>query len=369
LVYALGGVLFAVPFDIGSLEKRGGPVPIVEGVARGGTGVANFSFSETGSLVFVPGPASAGTTAGNLVLALVDRQGNVQPLKAPPATYGFPRVSRDGKRVAYGTDDGKEANIWVYDLSEVNAPKKLTFGGANRFPVWSADGERVAFQSDREGDLGIWWVRADGNGTPERLTKPEKGSGHIPDAFSPDGQTLLHTASSAGSVVAWAFSLRDKKATPIAEVPGGSAGRSVFSSDGRWIAFQAGSAVVTSVFVQPFPPTGAKYQVPQDGNNHHPVWSVDGQLFYVPGNGRLASVSVTTRTSLAFGPPVQAPKGSQFMTREPFAVRSYDLLPDGKHFIGTIPAGQAQTSSGGSPPHIQVVLNWFEDLKQRVPVP
>jgi eukaryotic-like serine/threonine-protein kinase len=73
----------------------------------------------------------------------------------------FPRVSPDGKRVVYEMDDGKEAALWISDLSGFNASRRLTFQGANRYPVWSADGERVAFQPDREGDLDIFWQRAD----------------------------------------------------------------------------------------------------------------------------------------------------------------------------------------------------------------
>ena len=59
---------------------------------------------------------------------------------------------------------------------------------------------------------------------------------------------------------------------------------------------------------------------------------------------------------------------SGFTTAVPTSVRTYDILPDGKHFIGVVPAGQAR-SGPASAPQIQVVLNWFEDVKQRVPVP
>ena len=61
LVYALGGVLFAVTFDLRNLAVAGGPVPVVEGVRRSTTGlsgIAQFSVSSTGSLVFVPGPVA-----------------------------------------------------------------------------------------------------------------------------------------------------------------------------------------------------------------------------------------------------------------------------------------------------------------------
>jgi serine/threonine-protein kinase len=376
IVYALGGVLFAVPFDLRRLETTGGPVGILEGVARGGTGAAQFAFSSTGSLIYRPGPAE-GIGTGQDLLTLVDRKGEIEPLKLPAAGYGFPRVSHDGKRVAYQIDEGKESSVWIYELSGTTAPRRLTLPGTggNRYPIWSrsnlpGDGERIAFQSDRDGDAGIWWQRADGSGAAERLTKPDKGVSHFPDSWSPDGQMFSFTElKSAGSAV-WTYSLRDKKATLFAEAPRPFLGRSVFSPDGRWLAYQDSNVDENQIYVQPFPPTAAKYQVPHDGSTHHPVWSPDGkQLFFVAGNGVFDSVSVNTQPSLTFGPPVRAPRAG-FSTLQGAAVRTYDILPDGQHFIGTVPAGQAQTTSGAvapTGPQIQVVLNWFEDVKQRAP--
>ena len=170
-MYALGGVLFAIRFDPRRLQISGGPVPVVEGVRRatGGTGAAQFSVAANGSLIYVPGPIS--TTSGLLELAVVDRKGMVDVLKLPPGTYDHPRASPDGKRIAFATDDGKDAAIWTYDLSGATSMRRLRFGGRNRFPIWSADGAQIAFQSDRDGDLGIFWQPADGAGTAERLTK------------------------------------------------------------------------------------------------------------------------------------------------------------------------------------------------------
>ena len=59
--------------------------------------------------------------------------------------------------------------------------------------MWSADRQRIAFQSDREGDLAVFWQRADGTGVPERLTKPEQETAHIPDSWSRDGDHLAVT--------------------------------------------------------------------------------------------------------------------------------------------------------------------------------
>ena len=86
LIYALEDVLFALPFDLASLEVSGGPVPIVQGVRRAtrpqrDTASANYGFSARGTLVYVPG-----STVGirRSILALADRSGEVEPLDVPP---------------------------------------------------------------------------------------------------------------------------------------------------------------------------------------------------------------------------------------------------------------------------------------------
>jgi len=225
---------------------------------------------------------------------------------------------------------------------------------------------RVAFQSDREGDLGIWWQRADGSGVAERLTKPDKKITHVPDSWSPDGQHFSFTEEKDNHGAVWTYSLQDKKASLFAEMAGSSFNWSVFSPDGHWLAYQLSAQPNSRLYVKPFPPTAIAYLAPEDGDAHHPVWSPDGKaLFYVAGPSLFGSMGFNTRPSVNFGSPVRAPK-SGFSTNVPSAVRTYDIFPDGNHFIGVVAAGQAQPGSAGSPP-LQVVLNWFEDVKQRAP--
>jgi serine/threonine-protein kinase len=366
LVYALGGVLLAVPFDLRDLAVTGGPVPLVEGVKRsqGTTGTAHFSVSSTGSLVFVPGPVS--TSSAQSDLALIDRNGRVQPLNLQPGAYEYPRLSPDGKRIAFGTDDGKDAIVWIYDVAGASSARRLTLGGRNRVSVWSADGDRVAFQSDREGDLGLFWQRADGTTAAERLTKPDKDTAHVPESWSPDGKTLLFSVAKGSSYAVAALSLTDRTVTPFGGIQSPIPPAATFSPDGRWVAYSATApgANFGSLFVQPFPTTGATYPISK-GGGFHPTWSPDGkELFYLAGvgAGQFVAVSVTTRPT--FGNPVSMPR--LFVARGPAFERNYDITLDGKRFLGVVAAGQ--TASGApAASQIQVVLNWFEELKARVP--
>ena len=363
VVYAVSGVLFAVPFDAKRRTVTGGPVPVVEGVRRGAaSGAAHFSVSNTGSLVYVPGPVGS----SRMDLAFVDRKGTLEPLKLPPGPYEHPRVSPDGKRIAFGSDEGKDANVYIYELSGAIAMRPLTFGGRNKFPIWSGDGARVTFQSDREGDQGIFWQPADGTGPPERLTKPEPDASHVPESWSPNGEWLLFSETKGVKVRLMLFSLKDRTAAPFGGVEATTFTGATFSPDGRWVAYSGRDIIgrLSAVFVRPFPPTGAKYQVTKDIDAYHSAWAPDGkELSYVGSGGQFATISVTTQPSFTVSTPT--PMSLSVSTGTPVLPRNYDITHDGKRFIGVIAAGATQ--GGSSAAQIQVVLNWTEELKRLMP--
>jgi serine/threonine-protein kinase len=363
IVYMLGGTLFARPFDLGTFELTGTPIPVVEGVRRttaATSGGAQFAFSNSGSLLYLPGPASVGQQD----LFLFDRKGGAEPLRLLAGSYAYPRVSPDGKRIAFQTSDGKETFIAVYELSGATQARRLTFGGNNRFPIWSGDGRRIAFQSDREGDLALFSQPADG-GTAERLTKPDAGTSHVPESWSPTEDTLLFSVSKGSVISLWALSVRDGKAAPFDEVRSAAPypTDAMFSPDGRLVVYQTGeiSGGEATTYVQPFPPSGTKYQIARGGR---PLWSRDGkELFYVPAPSQFMAVDVRTQPSFSFTHPVAVPRG--FGIADPANPRPYDATLDGR-IVGVGTAGQSQGGPPG-PAEIRVVLNWFEELKTRVP--
>jgi len=367
LVYALSGSLYAVPFDAQRLKVTGAPVPIVEGVSRDTasvTGTGNFAFSSTGSLVYVRGPVSASAL---LDIGLMDRKGKVEPLRLPPGSYEWPRVSPDGRRLAVASDDDKEATVWTYDLSGTRAMQRLTSGGNNRFPIWTSDSKRVAFQSDRDGDVAIFWQPADG-GIAERITWPAPGESHTPESWSPKGDRFLFTSTKGSDVSLWSFSLQDRKATPFGAVRSSNPTNAAFSPDGNWVAYASSERGIPTIYVQPFPATGIKYQLLAKGSDspHHPRWSPDGKELFYDANQKVTgfeAVSITTRPAFAFGNAVAVPK--LFLMAGAGLRTPYDITPDGR-IVGRITAGQTEYVRSQAD-QIQVVLNWFEDLKARAP--
>jgi serine/threonine-protein kinase len=366
VVYALGGTLFAVGFDARALRVTSGPMPVVEGVRRSpsvATGTAHYDVSRTGTLAYVPGPVSGSSAVRDLGFA--DRKGAVELLKLPPGPYQAPRISPDGKWIAVGSDDGKEAIIYVRDVAGTSALRRLTYGGNNRFPAWSADSLRVTFQSDRAGAAAVFWQRADGTGPAEQLTTPAAGESHAPESWSPKGHRLLFSVNKGPTVSLWVYSLTEKKAVPFGGVQSNYPTGAVFSPTGDWVAYTSNEQGRTTVYVQPDPPTDAKYQLySRPGDSPHEVtWSPDGkELFYNPRPAALEAVSFTTAPTVAFGNPINVPKA--FTLGPASAWRNYDVARDGR-FLGVFTPDQA----GGVAPtteEIDVVINWFEELKARV---
>jgi hypothetical protein len=370
IVYAVGGALFAVQFNVRKLETVGASTPVVSGVSRataGQTGIAQFSVSSTGSLAYLPGPAALG---GAGELELLDRKGNVQPLKFPAKQFQAPRFCpTNGRQLAVGIDDGGGAmNIWMYDLSGVHAPHQLTIGGKNRFPAWTRDGTRIAFQSDREGDQAIFWQPADGSGPAERLTRPEKGQSHIPEAWSPNGDTLLFSSRINGrEFVLQQLTLHDRRVASVAGVTSTAEPQSGFSPDGRWIVYAVTTAARNGsggLFVRPFPLTNVVYRI---GPGVSAFWAPVGTSLYfvsAPGFDSFSIVNIATEPTFEVSEPstVRRPEMASGGRDLP---RAYDAAPDDQHLVMV-----TAEASQGSPavPQIEFVLNWFDELKTRIAV-
>jgi Tol biopolymer transport system component/tRNA A-37 threonylcarbamoyl transferase component Bud32 len=354
LVYAQGGSLMAVPFDPRRLTATGTAVPVVGGMLQSPTsGAAQYSFSATGSLVYVPG----GIQSAQSRLVWVSRTGVEQPLAAPIRGYQFPQLSRDGRKLAVVVSE-QESQIWLYDLSRETLTRFTFEGNTNTNPTWTPDGMRIAFSSNKEGLSNLFWQLADGSGGLERLSNSE--STQIPMSWSPDGQLLaFFEVNPITQRDIWVLRLKDRKAQPFLRTPfDESVPR--FSPDGRWLAYISNETGRFEIYVQPYPGPGGKWQISTEGGTE-PVWNPNGrELFYRIGD-KMMAVEITTQPGFAAGTPRMLFRGQYEPT--PATTPNYDVSPDGQRFLMLKPSEQAQAA----PTQINVVLNWFEELKQKVP--
>ena len=237
----------AVPFDLSRLEKTGEPFIFLEGVLRAPAnqmGTAHFSLSETGSVAYLPGPVTIGGSA-NLV-GIIDRSGNLKTLQFPPGAYTNPRFSTDGKQLAIGTDDGKEATYTSMTCPVINRCVSSLLREQIVSRLGTPHGQWIVFQSDRGGDCALWRQRANGTGIPERITTADDKSSHLPDSWLPGpGLKLSFTLETGGTDAdLWIVNLEDKKRSPLVQDPRIQV-RSTFSHDGLWFAYQTTSPAFT----------------------------------------------------------------------------------------------------------------------------
>jgi eukaryotic-like serine/threonine-protein kinase len=391
LVYAVGGVLMGRPFDARRRNVVGAANAVIEGIAptrlsQFATGSVQMSVSDTGSLVYMPGPATI-SAAELRDLVVVDRSGTTQTLKLDPRPYEHPRVSPNGKQIAFDTDDGKDAIIWIYDLSGTTAPRPLTLAseGKNRYPVWSHDGNHVAFQSDRDGDAAIYWQSADGGTSAERLMTPERGVSPVPDFSTPDGKQLLFQRGGTSSggpnraelrtlATLWTFSFAEKKSASLNGVPESITGvapiGATVSSDGQWVAYSIGadtSRAAIQLYVRGFP-SGLPHLIASGATDQ--MWSQTSKELFFNNlvTGGAYSMTITTQPHFESGNPTPLPMTLTNVFRRartgPGSPRNIDIMPDGQHFVAAV----RREGPNAGPPQINVVLNWFEELKSRVPL-
>jgi len=368
LVYeqARTGNLMAVPFDPTRIEVTGDPVPVVQQVRHTLAGYVDFTISENGTLVYVPGSGSA-THKHRLVW--VDRDGKETLVTQEEKDYRVPRISPDGKLVSL-TVGAVTNQVWIYDL-EAESLSRLTFeeerSGSS---VWSPDSKWLIFQSGEVGEGGLVRQPADRSLPQERLTSTrETGGRQMPNSWSSDGKFLAINVGSSPLTGTFDIMILPLEGDGEPEYIMASNALECcpkFSPDGKWLAYVTNETGNLQVYVRPFPgPEGeVKWMISEEGmGGGQPVWSPDGrELFYRSGD-RTMVVSIQTQgQTLTAGSPKVLFEGSYVSHSVPTGFQYYDISPDGKRFLMLKEVTPETTQ-------IHVVLNWFEELKRLVPTP
>lgn len=299
-----------------------------------------------GSLIY-----AIGASQQPMRLVWMDRKGQVTPFTEQPADYFYPRFSPDGKFVAVNEDD----QIWIFNV-ESGRRLRLTVEARNFVPVWTPDSEAVTFGSYRLGSVNLYLKKISGNSPAELLL--ERPNRQYPISWSPDGGSLFFSESlpSSGDDV-WVFH-QEGNGDPSPVLQGPFNERSARPSpDGQWLAYVSDESGQDEVYVRPYPGPGATFPMSTDGGGS-PIWSADGrELFYLRKN-QVMVVHITTDVSLQADNPQMLFEG-EFRWDECCGA-SFDISPDGQKFVMV-------QQDGTGPSQINVVLNWFEELKRLVP--
>jgi Tol biopolymer transport system component len=366
LVYMHEGTIFAAPFDLKRLEVTGQPVPILEGVvSTSGNGGAQFSFSETGNLVYVPG-RGGGT---KLAIYWMDREGRFTPLRETPDNYANPAFSPDGRRLALEIGDRARSDIWLDDWNR-DTLTRLTFTGENSSPVWTPDGQRIVYASREKvsGTYNLWWNRADGAGDAQRLT--ESKNNQFAQSWRPDGKVLaFHEFSSDTNwdILTLTVERNEKSGwkpgepKPFVNTAFLEA-QPAFSPDGRWLAYSSDESGKLEVYVRPFPGPGGKWQV-STGGGIFPVWSRNGkELFYRTADNKIMVATYTASDDSFHADKPQLWSPGQFTS---FGNNlNFDLYPDGKRFAVLKAPGVGEAPKVDK---VSFIFNFFGELRRKVP--
>lgn len=344
LLFMRGGSLFAAPFDLERLEVTGPAVPMIDQIRTESGGAGQLDVSSEGTLVYVDGTAM---WHGDLVW--VDRQGVAKPIGLPQQVYGSFRISPDGRRLAV-TVAGKTDEVWVYDFGR-GSFTRLTPEGYNWGPIWTPNGKRVTYQTVRDQTPSIVSRAADGSGTEESIL----GGAAWPQSWSPDGKILSFDCGEHWSNVCLLpeGSQRPQAFTTASSTEWGGA----FSRDGKWIAYTSDESGRYEVYVRPYPGPGGQWQISTDGGEE-PMWSPNGRELLYRKGFKWMTVGVRTSPEFSAEPPHLLFEGPY--VNVPGV--SYDVAPDGQHFLMLRGAEEGKTTQ------LKVVLNWFEELKEKVPV-
>jgi Tol biopolymer transport system component len=274
-------------------------------------------------------------------------------LPAAPHVYVLPKISPDGKRIAIGITE-KDAQVYIYDIAR-DTLNRFTFQGSNNLvPLWTPDGKRIAYISNSTGPRNIFWQFADGTGGLDRLnTSPQLS---IPGSWSPDGKVLAYSIIDPHmGYDIWTMSPIDHKTQIFLQTKFNESAPQ-FSPDGRWMAYTSDESGRYEIYLVPYPGPGGKWQISSDGGRE-PLWNRNGrELFFRNGNKMMAA-PINTQQGFSAGTPKMLFQG-QYVTLAN-STPNYDVTADGQKFL--------MLKSAVQPTQIDVVVNWFEELKQKVP--
>ena len=355
LAQVIDGRLVVTPFDGRALRFTGPPVTLLEDVN-------SFSFSNEGTLVYSEAPAY-NTRVSTVVWTA--RDGSTTALPLPPAVYDHPRVSADGRKIVIHRADARAVSgsglpasggLWLYDIAR-ETPSRLTNGPAD-WPIWSADGTSIIYASNRPRTLwDILMAPVDGSAPAhELLARPLV---QIPRAASPTGDALIYQEQYVDRPSAlWRLPLRGTgEPRPLF---GAGAGEMMptFSPDARWIGYVSKQSGRDEVYVRSSTGEGSIWTI-SNGGGVEPVWSADGRELFYRADDKMMAVDVVPSTPISFGKPHVLFEGSYIFGAT--ESQGFDVSRDGRRFLMLKPERRFEAMP------LSVVVNWFDDLRRRVP--
>ena len=345
IVFGRVSTLFAVPFDGEQFAVTGRETHVLQGVRVENAGALQAKVSATGMLVYAPSAATMGTQ-----MTWVDRQGNTEPINDQWRLYTSPAISPSGDSIATVVVDGGKTDIWTVDLNS-GGMAPLTTSGSASGPVWTPDGTQITFADGTASPFTMRTVSVERGGQGETLFSSDVPI--RPEAWHPDGSLLVYVETREKETL-YVFDASDETRTPLFDATSSRFAASL-SPDGRRLAYVSDKSGVEEIYATTFPDPGAEVVV-SIGGGGGPVWSPDGSELFYRDERRFTVASMNELRVTSREPSFDA-----FFYWWGDRRGNASLHPDGERFV-VLQKNEALTRPG-----INVVLNWFDELKQRAP--
>ena len=291
----------------------------------------------------------------------MDLGGNEEPTPLAPRFFIVPRWSPDGESVVYqGTEPGGSPglDIYTYNVALRTAPTRLTFEGANRLPVWSPDGTRVAFASARDGTDGSdLFLKAVYDDSPPLMIVTLPGD-QAPTQWPSDDLVIFENGA-VGSSDLWMVDLSSDSAVASPYLEAEADLDDIRASpDGDLAVYTSNESGTDEVYVRSFP-EARQPEIVSQGGGKWPLWSPDGNTIYYWTLGPPNAILSFIATRIERGPPFVV------ISRDTVLAGTYvsffsDLHPDGDRLV------ISRDVAAQGPERFLVVVNWFEELLQRM---
>ncbi len=203
------------------------------------------------------------------------------------------------------------------------------------------------------------WMPSDGSGETEQLIASEQIE--AVSSWSPDGVLAFREGPLLQSNI-WVLPLEGEGKPRPFLVTEFHERNAMFSPDGRWIAFTSDRSGQDEVYVKAYPGPGGIVPISSDGGTQ-PMWAHSGKELFYRNADKMMVVSVRTEPTFEAETATVLFEGSYSSARND-VTRQYDVSSDGQRFVMV----KESSDQGERPPdQINVVLNWFEELKRLVP--
>jgi Tol biopolymer transport system component len=350
------GSLFAHALDEATLEPRGTPVRIADGVGYS-LGIIGYTPVSAAGRTLTYGPSIRVTTA----LQWRDRAGSLAGHEMARGVYRSPRLSSDGRQVAVSMLEGQSTSpeIWILDAVRGTATRITNDPASDWFPVWAPGVDRIFFGSARERATNIFQRHLIGTAPEDEqpLIDGVTGGARYPLDATGDGRLIFQSTDIGGYGLAVVGLEKERTPTVVLETQFNEVQARV-SPNNRWIAYASDESGRFEVYVRGLPPAKGQWTISPSGGMQ-PEWSRSGrELFYISSDLKLMAVSVTEDAS-GFSAGVPRPL---FDVDIPDAIApfpgDYAVSADGQRFLVNTVVDQAKQ------PSLSVVMNWTAGLRR-----